>query len=393
MVIPNSEFRIPNSEAGGAGLYIHVPFCTSVCPYCDFAVTIVGEERRSKWFRGVAREAALYTERGLVFDTVYFGGGTPSSAAVGHISKLLGEIRSRLEIKEDATISLEANPEDVTAENVAAWRALGVGVVSLGVQSFDDASLAFLGRSHSGDEAFAAAETLLGTGFESVSIDLIYGLPGQTAGDWGAQLARVISLCASHLSCYQLTFHERTVLGRRLRRGMVSRPPEDTESELFFLTHRRLVEAGYQGYEVSNFAFSPRHRSHHNQKYWNHSPYLGLGPSAHSFVDGRRWWNRRKLRLWQREVDSGRVPIEGHERPTENQLTLEALMLGLRTTDGVDLGKVGERFGVDIVGANVATIDRFRESGHLTVDGPRIRPTLEGLAIADTLAREFILPD
>ena len=391
MKIPNSEFRIPNSE--GAGLYIHVPFCTSVCPYCDFAVTIVGEERRSTWARGVAREAALYSECGLVFDTVYFGGGTPSSVVADRLSKLLAEVRSRLEIDRNAAIFLEANPEDVTAENVASWRALGVRVVSLGVQSFDDASLAFLGRSHTGDEAFAAAETLLDAGFESVSIDLIYGLPGQTPREWGAQLARAVSLCAPHLSCYQLTFHEKTVLGRRLRRGMVARLPEDSESELFFLTHRTLTDAGYQGYEVSNFAFSPRHRSRHNQKYWNHTPYLGLGPSAHSFVGGRRWWNRRKLRLWQREVDSGRVPVEGHERPTEKQLTLEALMLGLRTVDGVDLDTVGARFGVDIVGANVATIDRFRESGHLTFDGLRIRPTLEGLAIADTLARAFVLPD
>ena len=382
-----------SAEPAPAGLYIHVPFCSSVCPYCDFAVTIAGEDRRSQWARGVAREAALYSECGLVFDTVYFGGGTPSSVAAGRLAKMLTDIRGRLDIVESAEIYLEANPEDVTAGNVAAWRDMGVRVVSLGVQSFDDASLAFLGRKHTGDEAFAAAETLLGAGFESVSIDLIYGLPGQTPGDWRAQLTRAASLCAPHLSCYQLTFHEGTVLGRRLWQDMVSRLSEDIESELFFLAHQELADAGYQGYEVSNFAFSPRHRSRHNQKYWNHTPFLGLGPSAHSFVGGRRWWNRRKVRLWQRDVDSGRAPIEGHERPSPCQLTLETLMLGLRTADGVDLDRTSQRFGIDVVGANLGTIERFRESGHIETDGHVLKPTLRGLAIADTLARAFLLPD
>jgi oxygen-independent coproporphyrinogen-3 oxidase len=167
--------------------------------------------------------------------------------------------------------------------------------------------------------------------------------------------------------------------------------PEPEHAELFFLTHQLLADAGYEGYEVSNFATAPEHRSRHNQKYWDHTPYLGLGPSAHSFANGRRWWNRRKLRLWQAAVEEGRPPIEGKEELSPGQLALEALMLGLRTTDGVDLTKIRGRYGIDLQADNAETIDRFCESGHLRLDGDHLRPTLAGFAIADTLARSFAL--
>jgi putative oxygen-independent coproporphyrinogen III oxidase len=380
----------PQKEpVASAGLYIHVPFCTSVCPYCDFAVTIAGEQRRDAWAAGVVREAEMNSDCGLAFDTIYLGGGTPSSVAPERLDSVFEGLRNHLEINEDAVCYLEANPEDVTLETVAAWRQIGVDVVSLGVQSFDDGALGFLGRQHSASDALAAVEILLSEGFYTVSVDLIYGLSGQTLREWKAQLARAVSLGIDHLSCYQLTFHGETLFGRRLDRGLVEQVSELEQAELFFLTHGVLSDAGYEGYEVSNFAATPEHRSRHNQKYWDHTPYMGLGPSAHSFCGGRRWWNRRKLRLWQTAVDSGRSPIEDEERPSPEQLALEALMLGLRTTDGVDLTRIRERNGIDLLESNTTTIDRFCKSGHLHVDGGRLRPTLAGLAIADTLARSF----
>ncbi len=375
----------------GAGLYIHVPFCTSVCPYCDFAVTIAGEERRSAWADGVVREAAMYADCGLRFDTVYLGGGTPSSVAPERLASVIGGLRDDLDIAGEAVCYLEANPEDVTRESAAAWRSLGVGFVSLGIQSFSDEALLFLGRAHSGADARAAVEILLAAGFDTVSLDLIYGLAGQTPGEWREQLALAVSLGANHLSCYQLTFHGNTLFGRRLDLGLMDQLPEPEHAQLFFLTHELLADAGYEGYEVSNFAAAPEHRSRHNQKYWDHTPYLGLGPSAHSFADGRRWWNRRKLRLWQSAVDSGRSPIEGEEELSPEQLAFEALLLGLRTTDGVDLTKVRDRHGIDLQAGNAETIGGFCESGYLRVDGDRLFPTLKGLAIADTLARSFDL--
>jgi oxygen-independent coproporphyrinogen-3 oxidase len=383
-----SEPRQKEPDAS-AGLYIHVPFCTSVCPYCDFAVTIAGEERRAAWAEGVVREAEIYADCGLTFDTVYLGGGTPSSVAPERLDSVFDGLGDRLEIDESAVRYLEANPEDVTLETAMAWRQLGVDVVSLGVQSFDDEALVFLGRQHSASDARAAVEILLAAGFHTVSVDLIYGLSGQTPGGWKTQLASAVSLGIDHLSCYQLTFHGGTIYGRRLARGLMDQVPEREQAELFFLTHEVLSEAGYEGYEVSNFAAATKHRSRHNQKYWDHTPYLGLGPSAHSFCGGRRWWNRRKLRQWQTAVDSGRPPIEDQERPSREELLLEALMLGLRTTDGVDLAAVRDLYGEDLSTTNATIIARLCKSGHLHVDGDRLRPTLAGLAIADTLARSF----
>lgn len=380
----------PDPESGaGAGLYIHVPFCTSVCPYCDFAVTIAGDERREAWIEGVIREAAMYSDCELAFDTVYFGGGTPSSLDPEQIGRILEGLRSRLEIDREALLFLEANPEDVSPQSASAWRDLGIDFVSLGVQSLDDADLEFLGRQHSASDARRAVETLLGAGFPTVSIDLIYGLAGRSTGHWRKQLESAVFLGVEHLSCYQLTVHEETVLGRRVARGVATEMGEGSLAELFFATHGLLADAGFDGYEVSNFASAPEHRSKHNQKYWDHTPYLGLGPSAHSFAGGGRWWNRRKLRLWQAAVDASERPVEDEEHPSSKELVLEALMLGFRTTAGVDLGRLRDRFDFDLLERCGEVVDRFCASGHIEADGDQLRPTVAGLAIADTLARSF----
>jgi oxygen-independent coproporphyrinogen-3 oxidase len=370
-----------------AGLYIHVPFCASVCPYCDFAVTLAGEERRRAYVAGLAREAELAAAVDLDFDTVYLGGGTPSALAPDQLAGLLGAVRDRLRIDEHAWTFLEINPEDVSAANVRAWRELGVRTVSLGVQSFDDAALGFLGRRHTADDARRALDRLREGGFQTVSIDLIYGLPGQTAGGWRRQLEEAAARSADHLSCYQLTIHAGTVFGRRQARGALSEAVEPVQAELFLLTHRRLAELGYEGYEVSNFAAAPGHRSRHNLKYWSHVPYLGLGPSAHSFIGRRRFWNQRKLRAWQRAVDAGCRPVEEWEELGDAELALEAVMLGLRTAAGVDLGLLRSRYRVDLVALNRRTIDRFCDSGHVVLEAGCLRPTVTGMAIADTLAR------
>lgn len=373
----------------GAGLYIHVPFCASVCPYCDFAVTLAGEERRQAYVAGIGREAALAAADGLDFDTVYLGGGTPSALAPEQLAEILASVRSRLRVGDGAWAFLEVNPEDVSAASVSAWRELGVRTVSLGVQSFDDAELDFLGRRHTADDARLAVGRLREGGFDTVALDLIYGLPGQTAEGWRRQLEEAAARRVDHLSCYQLTIHDGTVFGRRQARGELAEAVEPDQAELFLLTHLALAELGYEGYEVSNFAAAPGHRSRHNLKYWSHQPYLGLGPSAHSFVGRRRFWNHRKLREWQRAVDGGCRPVDEAEELSDVELALEAVMLGLRTVDGVDLEVLRTRCGVDLVERNRSTIERFSDSGHLVLESGRLRPTLAGLAIADTLARSL----
>lgn len=377
------------------GLYLHIPFCSAICPYCDFAVLTGGPERRERFTDHLVSEIGLWsadaadaadTEPFQGIDTVYFGGGTPSALNPDQLGRILESARA-LPVQEGAWIFLEANPEDVTPESVRAWRDLGVRTLSLGIQSFDAEALAFLGRRHSPDQARRSVELAREAGFHTVAFDLIYGLPGQTAENWRRTLETAVSLEPDHLSCYQLTIHEGTPFGFRLARGKMTEAPEETQADLFLLTHTFLRDAGLPGYEVSNFARSPEHRSRHNQKYWDHTPYLGVGPSAHSFSGRKRWWNERKIKPYEARIDAGERPTAGSEELTDDDLALEALMLGLRTVEGIDLDRFRQRYGVDLLEQNRGRLERME--GLLEVKGGRLIPTLEGWAIADSLARDF----
>jgi oxygen-independent coproporphyrinogen-3 oxidase len=334
-----------------------------------------------------------------------------------------GAETDRLLVPPDPWIFLEANPEDVTPEACAAWRGLGVRTLSLGVQSFSDEALRFLGRRHTGRQARAAVETALAAGFDTVSLDLIFGLRGQTAEDWRLDLATAVALEPPHVSCYQLTIHPRTRFGVQAKHGRFSELPEDDQASLFELTHRFLADAGWPAYEVSNFAREPAHQSRHNRKYWDHTPYLGLGPSAHSlgvpdasfarrgeapprssstvrFADAsgpaRRWWNERGTPHWEKRLAAGERPIEGQELLGPKELAEEALLFGLRTAAGIDLDGLRARYGVDLLAANEALVARLVDEGHIVVragaeGGQRLVPTLSGLAVADGLAAAFDL--
>jgi oxygen-independent coproporphyrinogen-3 oxidase len=334
---------------------------------------------------------------------VYFGGGTPSQLAPEDLAGVLDACRAQLAFARPRPwIFLEANPEDVTPEACAAWRGLGVRTLSLGVQSFSDEALRFLGRRHTGREARTAVETALAAGFETVSIDLIFGRPGQTSEDWRLDLATAVSLEPQHLSCYQLTIHPRTRFGVQATHGRFSELPEDDQASLFELTHRFLADAGWPAYEVSNFARGPAHQSRHNRKYWDHTPYLGLGPSAHSLAatdassPARRWWNERGTPQWEKRVAAGERPIEAEELLSAKELAEEALLLGLRTTAGIDLDALKARYGLDLPAANEEVIARLVDEGRIVMrtdphGARRLVPTLAGLAVADGLAAAFDL--
>ena len=249
----------------------------------------------------------------------------------------------------------------------------------------------FLGRRHTPEQARRSVEIARAAGFDTISIDLIYGLPDQPFETWRRTLEQAVALQPDHLSCYQLTIHEGTPFGFRLERGEMTELPEEPQGELFLFTHEFLRDHGYPGYEVSNFASSPEHRSRHNQKYWHHVPYLGLGPSAHSFSGSRRWWNERKLGPYENRIDSGERPIAGSEELTRQDLALEALMLGLRTMDGIDLDVFRECYGVDLLKRNEPLVERLAGDGLLKIEGSALRPTLAGLAVTDSLARAFEL--
>jgi oxygen-independent coproporphyrinogen-3 oxidase len=238
--------------------------------------------------------------------------------------------------------------------------------------------------------------TALSAGFDTVSVDLIFGLAGQTADAWRRDLAAVVALEPQHVSCYQLTIHPRTRFGVLAERGQLSELPEEGQAVLFELTHRFLAEAGWPAYEVSNFARGPEHQSRHNRKYWDHTPYLGLGPSAHSLAFGegataRRWWNERATPQWEKRLAAGERPMEALEELGAKELVEEAVLLGLRTTAGVDLERMKTRFGFDLLATNEGLVARLVDEGRAVVSDGRLVPTLAGLAVADGLAAAFEL--
>lgn len=379
-------------SSASPGLYLHLPFCSAICPYCDFAVLTGGPERRQRFVDRLLTEISLWSPERSAFeaiDTVYFGGGTPSALAPEDLARTLTAVCENLSVREDAEVFFEANPEDVTAESVRAWRALGIRFLSLGIQSFDADALRFLGRRHTPEQARRSVEIAREAGFETISIDLIYGLPDQSFEVWRRTLEEAVAMTPDHLSCYQLTFHEGTPFGSRLARGQMTELPEEAQAKLFLFTHEYLRDHGYPGYEVSNFARSPAHRSRHNQKYWRHVPYLGLGPSAHSFSGTRRWWNERTLKSYEARIDTGEKPIAGTEELTRQDLALEALMLGLRTAEGIDLDDFERRYGVDLRKSNEPLVERLVVEGLLRLEENALIPTLAGLAVTDSMARAF----
>jgi len=391
------------------GLYLHIPFCSAICPYCDFAVLRAGLPARKRFVEHLVAEVALAArewKEATPFDTVYFGGGTPSLLPAEDLERVLDACRSHLALASPAPwIFLEANPEDVTPAACAAWRDLGVRTLSLGVQSFSDDALRFLGRRHDARQARAAVETALAAGFHTVSLDLIFGLPGQTDEAWRRELTSAVALEPGHLSCYQLTIHPRTRFGVSAARGRLSELPEEGQAVLFDLTYRVLADAGFAAYEVSNFARGRDHESRHNRKYWDHTSYLGLGPSAHSLVAAdasappaaRRWWNERRTPKWESRVAAGERPVEGEESLGPKALATEAVLLGLRTTAGLDLDRFTACYGIELLAANEALVARLVAEGHLVVQaGPEggrwLLPTASGLAVADGMATAFELP-
>ena len=279
----------------------------------------------------------------------------------------------------DTEITIEANPGDLTGEFIGGIKALGFNRVNLGVQSFDDEALAFLGRRHRAANADEALERLRAAGFENLGVDLIYGLQGQPLSRWMETLELALRFGPEHLSCYQLTIEKGTPFGRMME-GKRIRPPDEGTSRAFFLaTAERLEARGYTHYEISNFSRGDEYRSRHNSKYWDHTPYLGLGPSAHSFQGSKRWWNVRSVGRYREAFEKDEAPVEGEEALSEEQLGLEAVSLGLRTREGIDLSAVPAHPGLN------DAIARLQESGHVRLEGSRVKPTREGFLVADRL--------
>ncbi len=367
------------------GLYIHIPFCSGKCPYCNF-YSIPTPSEIPKFLEGLFREMDIYRQAFRTFDTVYIGGGTPSILQPAQLRDLLNKIRQTFHLFPESEITLEANPSDLDLSYCEFLRNLGFNRINVGVQSFDPEILKFLGRRHSVEQAISAIQNCRRAGFENLGLDFIYGIPGQKLEPWLRILAQAIRFAPEHLSCYELTLEPLTPLGNHGKKGNIFLPDEEKKYEFFINTAEFLESNGYIHYEVSNFAKGWPFASRHNQKYWDHTDYLGLGPSAHSFSGGRRWWNHRSLSAYLNHLAIGKPPVEGTETLTGEELQLEALFLGLRTKKGIFLKEFFAHYQCDLLAEKKEMLARLQDEGLLQVKDGFLFPTRTGLAVADGLA-------
>jgi oxygen-independent coproporphyrinogen-3 oxidase len=320
-------------------LYIHVPFCARRCSYCDFSIAVRRVVPSVEFADAIIREWTTWQTHPVwqvspLIETIYFGGGTPSRLEPSAIQLLLDGIRARRPVAADAEITLEANPDDITADAAARWREAGVNRVSLGVQSFDPHVLAWMHRTHTAEQSRTAVATLRSAGIGNVSLDLIFALPPALGGDWLRDLDEAFALAPDHLSLYGLTVESHTPLARWRDRGDVRLGDDDAYAAEFLAAAERFEREGWDHYEVSNAA-RPGFRSRHNSAYWRRAPYIGLGPSAHSGFGLHRSWNVREWEAWRLRARGGEALIEGAEELAPDAVAVEDLYLGLRTSEGV----------------------------------------------------------
>ena len=373
-----------------AGLYVHIPFCSSRCSYCDFATGIYQTELAERYVCAVTREIKTAPLAGERVDTIYFGGGTPSLLAPSQLERILAALCDRFAVDADAEITLEINPGSVDAEKLRDFRSLGVNRASFGAQTFDDAELAKLGRSHTSADTLETFASLRRAGFANVSFDLIAGLPGQTLAGWQRNIKQALALEPEHLSFYLLEVHSGTPLADHIRRGIQPVPDDDLAGVMYEWMLEQASRAGYEHYEISNLC-RPDFQSRHNVKYWTGVPYYGFGCSAHSY-DGqkRRWSNHSDVLQYVEKIEQGLAPVADEQQLSQTDVRAEALFLGMRLMRGIDLARYRESFGVDLRDEHREDLDRFFEAGLLELDGDLIRLTRTGALLSNEVFAAFV---
>lgn len=371
-----------------AGIYLHLPFCRRKCRYCDFYSEVGGAAGRTVLLAALRRELALRAERDLAADSLYFGGGTPSLFSPAQIGGLIGRVGASFRLSGESEITLEANPGTVTRSRLEGYRTAGVNRLNLGIQSFNDRNLAFLGRVHDARAARRAVAAARAAGFEDIGLDLIYGLPGQTPAAWRTDLQAALETAPAHLSCYMLTYAPGTPLEDARRAGRIAPLPEAAVAELFEITVQVLTANGFAHYEIANFARAgnPPAWSRHNRKYWNRAPYLGFGPGAHSFRGKRRSWNDADLGAYAQALENGGLPPGGEEVLTREQQMIEAVFLGLRQVAGIDVQEFEARFGAGFDVLFGPALGDLVEAALAVREGGCCRLTPKGLLVADAAA-------
>ena len=366
-----------------AGLYLHFPFCQRKCAYCDFYSIQTDHDLIFDFLDAVTQEASLYghqiSSRKSKMKTIYMGGGSPSLLRPADIQRLLQHFSRTFTISAEPEITIEVNPGTVTTELLNDYMSIGINRISIGVQSFNDDELRMMGRVHSARVAEDFVIASKQTGFKSVGVDLIYGLPNQNIETWKETLHTALNLAPHHISTYNLTWSTSTALGRKIQTGKYPRPDEKTITEMYLLTHEMLCESGYEHYEISNYAF-PSHRCCHNEGYWTGQWYLGLGPSAHSFLGGKRFWNVSDVRQYMTVLSHNQLPVENREVLNEDQKNLERMTLGLRTLEGISLRRLRGK---------EAKISSLIQEGLAVIKDGFISLTPKGFLLADEITLFF----
>ena len=370
-------------------LYIHVPFCATRCVYCDF-FSNTDTRYKEPYLRAIEKEMEL---RGEYIDddtleTIYLGGGTPSRLSGNDLERIFNAISRRFSITEGAEITLEANPDDIRPDYLSALRDLPINRISMGIQSFRPEDLRLLNRRHDREQAIRAVELCQAHGFTNLSIDLIYGLPGQTPEAWEENLRQAIRLGTPHLSAYHLTYEEGTALYKRLQAGQVEPVDEEVSVTLFHILTERMAEAGFQHYEISNFA-RPGFHARHNSAYWIGKPYLGLGPSAHSYNRTSREWNVASLPLYLRGIESGQPATEREtlDLPTRYN---DFIITGLRTMWGISLDKLRAEFGEALLAYCQKQARPYIQRGLLRQENDRLALSRAGILLSDGIMSELM---
>lgn len=369
------------------GIYIHIPFCHKRCVYCDFYL-VTNLKLLDQFLYSLKKEITLYSEkyRSEKFNSIYFGGGTPSILSIEQISALIGDLKNSFIVEQDSEVTLEANPEDLMDIDLNALRKTGINRLSIGVQSFLDDELSFLTRQHTGRETIELISEVNKV-FDNYSVDLIYSLPGQTEAKILKSIETINKLNAPHVSAYALTYEERTPLFKMMERGDVIVNSEEKESDFFEFVSDSLTEAGYDHYEVSSFC-RPGKEARHNSKYWTYDSYIGLGPSAHSFFDFQRWNNIANIGKYNQLLNENTFPVENQILIEAQERNFELILTGLRSK-GIALKKYKQLTGEDFTIKFDTAINTLVNSGFAEISEDNFRLTRRGFCIADEIIAKY----
>lgn len=373
------------------GIYIHIPFCITRCRYCSFFSVRRQEDLIEPYVDALTREIDYKGEElaGCQVRSIYLGGGTPTILKSRYISKILNRCRDNFDFLDDIEISIEGNPKTVNKDYLLELRGLGVNRLTIGIQSFNNNELSLLGRVHDSAEGIAAFEGARRAGFKNIGIDLIYGIPYQKERDWDYSLNRAIGLSPEHISIYSLSIEKGTLFDKYLREKRLSFLSEDEHVMMYNCAYTELKNAGYISYEISNFSM-PGYESRHNQIYWNNEEYIGFGASAYSYLSGKRCWNVSDVNKYIDNINACGEAVSGSEVLGRKELWAEAIMLGLRTGDGIGINKLNHRFNIDFAGLYKDKIARLINLGLVDLVDNHLRITNRGVLVLNEIILEFI---